>query len=267
MLRKFVEVLARGRIIRRSLFVRGNRVNLYVSPDAQLKYLRLGSNAFDADLVQIAESFVSHDSCIWDVGANVGVFAFSAAACAPSGTIVAIEADIWLAQILRQSCHLESQRGRDIRVVPVAVSNHDGVATFRIAARGRASNALASSSGSTQMGGIREEQHVPTLTLDTLAQNLPLPSFVKIDVEGAEYLVLQGASKLITQTRPVFYIEVGGGTFSKVKSVFDDAGFVCFDSKGRCWSNELQESNYFFVPQENSEAFAALARLRLRYGG
>ena len=59
------------------------------------------------------------------------------------------------------------------------------------------------------MGGIREKQYVPPLTLDTLLKSFAKPDFIKMDVEGSELFALNGGSKVISSIRPVFYIEVG----------------------------------------------------------
>jgi FkbM family methyltransferase len=50
---------------------------------------------------------------------------------------------------------------------------------------------------------------VPTVTLDTLTRDLGIyPDFVKVDVEGAESLVLEGARKLTLSHNPRFLVEM-----------------------------------------------------------
>jgi FkbM family methyltransferase len=51
---------------------------------------------------------------------------------------------------------------------------------------------------------------VPVVTADTLLRDkrVPAPSIIKIDVEGAEALVLAGAHHLLGSLRPVLMIEV-----------------------------------------------------------
>ena len=101
--RRLLELWARGKIFTRTLVVHGQPYPIKISPDAQLKYMKLGDAKFDCDLVDIAEAFVQENSIVWDVGANVGVFTFTAAAIATKGTVVSIEADAWLAGLLRQT--------------------------------------------------------------------------------------------------------------------------------------------------------------------
>ena len=257
-LRRWAELLSRDRQFRRAIRVSGRPVELFVSPDAQLKYIKPEVNAFDADLIAIAERCLKPNDCVWDIGANVGVFAFAAAAVVEPGAVICVEADTWLAQILRRSRTLPGNRPRDIRVLPCAVADRDGVAEFNIAARGRASNALAVAGGKSQMGGVRETVLVPTLRLDTLAAVMPRPDFIKIDVEGAELLVLAGAVDLAGTIRPTFYIEVGQESFFEVSGWFAGQGYLAFDPKGIEVSEPTSE-NFFFVPREND---AALARIR-----
>ena len=228
MIRRLAERLARGRIVRRKILVAGQRVPIHISPDAQLKYLKPGARAFDADLLVLAEQRLTADAVVWDVGANVGTFTVAAAAVATRGQVFAIEADIWLAGLLRRTAAEPIYAGR-IQVVPCAVTAAAGVARFVIAARGRASNALESSGGRSQMGGAREVVLVPTLSLDTLLESLPPPSFVKIDVEGAELEVLKGADRLLREHRPSVYVEVDANSATAVFALFARHGYTALD--------------------------------------
>lgn len=245
-LRKLLERLSRGRVFKRSIVVAGQSMPLFISPDAQLKYLKFGTGAFDQDLINIAENYLNENSHVWDVGANIGVFTFAASAVACKGSVVSIEADIWLANILRKTLKLKQYQHSNICVLPTAVANKNSIATFNVAARGRASNALEEAKGSSQMGGVRETQYVPTLTLDTLLDTFAAPSFIKIDVEGAEHLVLQGAKKIINEIRPIFYVEVASDLSSQVLSLFEEAGYVAHDPEGRKLTQRCTPNTFFF---------------------
>ena len=62
---------------------------------------------------------------------NVGLFTFAAASMAGKcGHIVVIEADIWLADLLRRSNLLKSASRAKVEILPVAVSDSVGVGTF-----------------------------------------------------------------------------------------------------------------------------------------
>jgi FkbM family methyltransferase len=59
--------------------------------------------------------------------------------------------------------------------------------------------------GGLSLGGFREGEEVPVITLDSLA--LPACHVLKIDVEGMEGDVLQGARDTLARHRPVLYVE------------------------------------------------------------
>lgn len=248
-LRTILERLSRGVIVKRKIRVNNETIPLLVSPDAQLKYLKLGQGVFDQDLIDIAEKYLSEGSVVWDVGANVGVFTFAAASIAHKGTILSIEADIWLANILRKTTKFKEYSNVDIRILPAAVSNENTVASLIVAKRGRASNALEVAGGRSQMGGVRDTQYVPTLMLDTLLETFPNPEFIKIDIEGAELLALQGAVKIIHEIRPKFYIEVGHNVADRIFELFMTSGYAAFDNEGLRLKHRCAH-NTFFLPEE-----------------
>lgn len=250
MIRTIVERLSRERVIKRTITVNGQAVPLYLSPDAQLKYLKLGKGAFDQDLINIAQTYVTPSSNVWDIGANVGVFTFSAASIATKGMVVAMEPDVWLASLLRRTARLPQHINTKIAIIPAAASNNNSVAEFIVAARGRASNALREVGGRSTMGGTRETQFVPTLTLDTLLLSFPAPDFIKIDIEGAELLALQGATKLMRDIRPIFYVEVGGDVSDEILKLFSSHSYAALDEQGRVLQDKCA-NNTFFIPKES----------------
>lgn len=231
MLRTMAERLARGMAFKRTLPSWAGGLQLYVSPDAQLKYLKPGATAFDLTLLNLARSHIRSDSVVWDVGANVGVFTFAAAGIARDGEVIAIEPDYWLGQLLHRSARLQGNRALRIAILTAALAEHNGVSELSIARRGRASNYLVAAGGWSQAGGERERVRVPTLTLDTLLEHFAVPTFVKIDVEGAEALVLRGAKQMLEKVRPMMYIEVGSGNSPEVSELLMGAGYRLYDGR------------------------------------
>ena len=103
MIRKTLELLSRGRVLKRKLKVGRINIPIYISPDAQLKYLKFGKGGFDSDLVKIAQKFLNTHSNVWDIGGNVGTFTFSSSEIARNGQILCVEQDVWLESVINKT--------------------------------------------------------------------------------------------------------------------------------------------------------------------
>ena len=68
------------------------------------------------------------------------------------------------------------------------------------------------------------------MTLDWLAERFPRPSVLKVDVEGAEALLLQGGRRLLAESRPKILIEVYEHNALEVGQVLKAHGYTMFDA-------------------------------------
>jgi len=124
-LRHLAERFSRGVILRRHLPKQFQSLPLYVSPEAGLRYWRWGVETADPILFRMVRELVRPGSVVWDVGANVGLFSFSAAALAgPGGFVLAIEPDVWLAHLLARSAQCIQQHPAGAAPVAVLVPPH-----------------------------------------------------------------------------------------------------------------------------------------------
>jgi FkbM family methyltransferase len=229
-IRRLLERVARGKTIWRRLPVPFSKARVLVTPDAALSYLRTGDDWCDRELLDTVARQVRTGDVVWDVGANVGVFGAAAAVkSGAAGSVLCVEPDTMLAQLIRATSSRLPDGCAKLEVLAAAVADQSGVAEFHIAERGRASNALAAHSGQSQAGGVRERQLVPVVTLDHLLDVSRPPDFVKIDVEGAESVILAGASRLLEAVRPSIYIEVRTHNAATVTGYFERASYVLFD--------------------------------------
>jgi FkbM family methyltransferase len=231
MVRRTLELLSRGVVLRRRLPPRLGSSCLYVSPEASLRLWKRDVVATDPLLVDLASELVARDSCVWDIGANVGLFAFSSAHLAGrAGFVLAVEADPWLAVLLRRTASELAPDKASVEVLEVAVAGSSGTAVFSLARRSRAANHLRGVGGSSQAGGVRSEVEVQTRSLDDLLASRRAPDVVKIDVEGAEVLCLRGASRLLHEVRPVILCEVAAENCDAVGEMLREASYSIVDA-------------------------------------
>ena len=178
----------------------------YVSPSSSLHVLNFAKSMVHPVHQRFIRNWVKPDDVVWDIVANMGLFALPAALKASQ--VYAFEPDVEFAHYLKRSLRLRANRGLNASVICAAVSNIDSVANFEISKFSRAMNKLEAVGRWHQSSiSVEETRIVPMLRIDTLANSLAPPTVLKIDVEGAEMLVLQGGAATIAAHRPSILIE------------------------------------------------------------
>lgn len=219
MIRKFMEMLFRNRYLKRRLPKKFGGLFIYLSPDSQLKYLGFNIKKIANDLLTIVEYEVNKNDMIWDVGANVGLFAFSCLEPKKCNLLM-IEPDPFLNGLLHKTLKINSKYVKNTNILPVVICEKVGIEKLRISKRGRASNSIVGVEESSQTGGVREVHDIASYTLDKLLDYYKKPDFIKIDVEGAELKVLKGATKILESVRPKIYIEVTEKNNFEISEIF-----------------------------------------------
>jgi FkbM family methyltransferase len=161
-------------------------------------YFRRNRQLFEAELA-LLDRIVPADRISIDVGANLGLYTRRLARL--SRQVVAFEPWKKNADILRRTS------ARNVVVHEVALSDRSGVAALRIPCAG---DQLAHGLASIEPQAIHKDAvrslTVPVRRLDAMIQSDV--GFVKIDVEGHELSVLNGAQGIVDGCRPVFLVEV-----------------------------------------------------------
>lgn len=150
----------------------------------------LGS--YEADKQHVLPAIVRPGQTVYDIGANAGFYTIlMSRLVGPAGTVVSFEPLPRNIAYLRR--HIELNNCANVTVVEAAVADKPSVSWFRTTES--PTNSHLDSSG---------DQRVEVVALDCL--ELPPPSAMKVDIEGAEYLFLQGAARLIQHHRPTLLL-------------------------------------------------------------
>lgn len=136
----------------------------------------------------------------------------------------------------------------NVDVLHMAVSDHDGQVQLAnlLGTRQEATGQLVTigTSGMEWDPGITEWDNpakvekvtVPCSTLDSLSMSLGPPDFVLVDTEGHEWLILQGAGRLLNDVRPGFLIEFHTPeSHDNIRRVLDGHGY---------WSETIRHPHY-----------------------
>ena len=161
--------------------------------------LSLLTYVYDRETVAVMRRVLSFDSNCIDVGAHAGDILKEMVHYAPAGRHFAFEP-------LPEFAALLAGRFPCVQVNKLALSDEDGEATFYCADR-------PALSGLEQRADVLRAKAITvhTATLDgVLPVDLPI-RLIKIDVEGAELLVLRGAKETLTRWRPFIVFEHGHG--------------------------------------------------------
>lgn len=190
------------------------------APDEYIQAHMLWFGAYEPGVIEVILCLLDPEDVFVDVGANVGQYAVVMGR--EGARIHAFEPVPRLAARLRENLRLNGIH-RSVTLVQAAVSSSQGEAKLYI--RGREDDGSHSLLLGVSANTV-DEITVPTVTLDHyLAANaLDRVAVVKIDVEGAEAFVLDGAEKLLSGAHPpVVVIETGDGM---AKAIGETAGSV-----------------------------------------
>lgn len=141
---------------------------------------------------------IPFDCTFWDIGANVGIYSVYAALFRHSNVVAIEPSSINLDLLFRnvQNNNCEDQ----ITIVPIAVGSSNGQ-EFLFMSRenaiwGGAHNSAGqpiSQSGEPMLDPIKSLQLLATIDQLVESYNIPKPDYMKIDVDGLELNVLEGA--------------------------------------------------------------------------
>jgi FkbM family methyltransferase len=184
-----------------------------------------GPNSYEHKSMQIWQDRARSAKTILDVGAFSGVYTLAAATQNPDCRIHAIEAARRTYGRLLLNMQANGLAGR-VNCVNKAVSNGPGREIFH---RFKGENILGIGDGfmPKHLEPVASEEHVETIGLDQFCQeNDIVPDLIKIDVEGAEILALDGMAGLLAGPKPDLLIEVTSDTCPTVFDRLRENGYA-----------------------------------------
>lgn len=148
-----------------------------------------------------------HHDVIFDIGCNVGYTALLALIQNPKRQIVLVDPNPEALQIAATNI-IHNNFGSRAQYLPAFVGDKlDETVTFYTIGVGAAGSKYASHAETA--ASTNSSIEVKTVTLDHLYQFYDMkPNLVKIDVEGAETLVMQSAKELANASKCTFFIEM-----------------------------------------------------------
>ena len=200
---------------------------------------------------QILRKYINKGDTVFDIGANIGyVSTAMSKLVGKDGKVYAFEAIPITAKAFTENIKLN--KCTNIQLIQKALSDTVGKVTFRIPDGGD-NHSMAS------MMWHKSDEDTINVEVDTIAidQDNQLkylrPSFIKIDVEGAEGLVVKGMQELITKSKPVIFIECSKAGREEVWKILKGLNYHCFLAHNL--SNEISDfdkyihNDFIWMPQ------------------
>lgn len=213
--------------------------------------LRLRLRGRLEDELLLLDTLVEDRELAVDVGANRGYYTYQLAKL-----FKRVEAFEPIEEVMAA---LRAVRFPNVRLHPVALSQSEGERRLYIPSVGTARRDGWSSFDreNLPLASQVEERTVQTRTLDSFG--FSGVSFLKVDVEGHEVEVLQGAARTIEQGRPVILCEVKDRNRAEVLVLLGSLGYSPWQLRGRRLEALAPEAvlsseheNFVFRPAERA---------------
>lgn len=207
---------------------------------------------YEPELRRILGALLGPGCVAIDVGANIGWHtSLMARLVGPDGRVLAVEANPSVRE--RLAANLAINRLHQVEVIPCALAAGAGRVSFFGPGGDDPESANGHVTDSTRMtGDPLNLLTVEARTLDAVveAEGLSRVDVIKIDVEGFEWPVLQGAERTLRRFKPhvVFeylkeYADRGGATPECLTTFFDAQGYGLF-SMSRNWAERLSPASW-----------------------
>lgn len=176
--------------------------------------------AREPKVLRAIQRLLREGDCFVDAGANIGFYSVVANRIVrPHGMVVAFEMMPPTATRLRKT--LRRNEASNVKIVEMALSERDGdtvTATSAPDKFGQASIVANPNDGTRSL-----HYNVQTITLDTELFDVGPIRLIKMDLEGAEYLALCGASAVLARTE--YILLESNNRDGRIFKLLEAAGF------------------------------------------
>jgi len=195
-----------------------NGVRLFVDLSDHVIGLNIVRGQYERDATELVRRSLHPGDIAIDAGAHIGLFAMEmAAAVGAGGVVYAFEPFGPNADLVERSiAENQFEKRVVLRRSAVGAESRTATLTFPVETL-NTGGAYIVRPGTAPMPGNRTTE-VPIVALDDLDIRRPV-RLIKMDVEGAEPLVVRGAARLLAEDRPLIVSELHPAQLERVSGV------------------------------------------------
>ena len=193
---------------------------------------------------------LNNDDIFIDIGAHIGLYTLPAAHKLKMGRVFAFEPSIKNYTVLKN--HIELNNLKNVKLYNLLVGNNDSSIKFY-----EQINSVSPKNSIVKVDKISSYEEVikKQISLDSFFLDKKItPNSMKIDVEGAEIFVLNGAKNLIKLSKPRIYLSVHpvrikklGQDISQLYKFIDEINYSIYDMDMNK-PEKLQLDEYILLP-------------------
>ena len=167
--------------------------------------------------MQTCERVLRSGDIYYDIGSNTGIFSIDAAITIPNLTVYAFEPQPSLTNHIRRS--IDANNLQRVKCLELMLGREEGETTLYLSRQAIRASMIPLERGFQQL-------RLPMRTVDSLISSgeIEAPDVIKIDVEGAETKVFEGARQTLRTNNPSVIFEADENLVRfgvEVQNVFD----------------------------------------------
>jgi len=239
----------------------GRKINI-LPKDQEVFMLSIFGQLFDEREIRLTKFFIKNLKPIdvfYDLGANYGFYSCLAAEFCKE--VHAFEPQHNIFENLEENF----KNIQSVTLNNVAVSDQNKIITMYVNKNSSGTGTIIQKATQLkQFGGKSEIIEIPSITLNDYLKNHSKPTVVKLDVEGAESLVIKGGYDFFKDNSPIITMEVwskdnGGEISMEAVSILEKLGYHPYfiNNNGDLehtpfileenFKNEIKIENYVFI--------------------
>lgn len=160
-------------------------------------------DSFESKNLKLYQTMIKSGNIVFDVGANIGIYSLLASkSLGKDGQIYSFEPSETAFERLNINVNLNNFK--NIITIKEGVSDITGECSFYVC-----EDDAYNSIGSQPMKSPLRSITIPTTTIDdfVIKHNIKNVNIIKVDTEGAEYLVFKGAINTLENFKPIIFFE------------------------------------------------------------
>lgn len=178
---------------------------VYFPKNSIIFHRAITDGIYERENVHLINKLINENTTVLDVGANIGLMALPILSSYQNINVISIEPSPNSYPFLEKT-KTKSIYNNRWTLINKAVSNKVGKINFQLAAPNNA--AYESMLNTTRINFVNSIE-IECTTIDTIWQSIGKPeiSFIKIDIEGADLLALNGAIECMNKCKPTILME------------------------------------------------------------